>query len=780
MFYNLKIAVRNLRSNSLYSIINIAGLAISLTIVILIMLWIQDELSYNKFHPNARNIYRLNAEVSEGNIWTNTPAPIALFAKNEQTEIEQVCRTGRYNKGYFDYNNQKFYDLKGSAVDDVFFTMFNFTLIKGEKDKPFTDDFSIILSETKAKTVFGEEDPIGKTLQTNDNMVFHVTGIMKDMPENSTMKYDYIVPFDLQQQTFEGNGPWKFINEDWGSYHYETYILVRPQTDIQTLSGKIGEMVNRIRNDNRQYYFRLQSLLKIHLYTPNGDPQGMKNVWLFGTIAILILIIACINYINLVTGRSIKRSREMGIRKVIGAKKSNLLTQLLLETILLFVVSVVIATVLIYILLSPYNQLAGKEMSFNLFSPPVLMIYGITTVSVIILAGLYPAFFISSFKPLEAFRNKTMGHSKHGYLRKTLVVIQFTCSFALITATIAITKQLDYMRHKDLGYNKENVFTFWSRNLGQHYDVVKNELLKNKDILGVSAAESRDMERSGQRVDIEWPEKEEDRKVEFFYFYARNDFFELMNVPLVAGEYLSPTDTLSLLVNEEAVRTMGIENPVGTPILNFEGVRIKGVVKDYNFESLNEPVKPMLIMPPYYTRNSCIYVKTTSSGAKSAITSVEKLWKQYNPDYEFSYSFIDENFDNYYKSDIRSGKLFSIFAFFAIFISCLGLFGLITYIAETKTKEIGIRKVLGASISDIVNMLSREFLILVGIAMLIAFPLAYYWLDKMFQDYAYRISIGWWMFILAAIITIALTLLTVGWQAIKAATANPVKSIKIE
>jgi len=363
-----------------------------------------------------------------------------------------------------------------------------------------------------------------------------------------------------------------------------------------------------------------------------------------------------------------------------------------------------------------------------------------------------------------------------------LVVLQFVFSFGLIVSTMVIGLQLHYMRTKDLGYNKENVFTLRAGALANHYDAVKNEWMKNPDILGVSGSTSNRMRPNNSRRGTDWDGKESDSNPVIFTDLICSDFLQLMNIQPSSGEYLSENDDEYILVNEEAVRIMGMDEPIGKRFWMNKGdeqyYTIKGVVKDYHFEALNEPVKPLVLLlgdQPY-----SLYVKTAAGGAKSAIASVEKLWKEYNPDYEFSYSFLDDDFDQTYKADLRTGKLLSLFACIAIFVSCLGLFGLVTFTAETKTKEIGIRKVLGASIGSIVNMLSKEFLILVVIAMLIAFPLAYYWLNRMLQDYAYHINIGWWMFALAGLITIGLTLITVGWQAVKAAMANPVEAIKAE
>ena len=520
----------------------------------------------------------------------------------------------------------------------------------------------------------------------------------------------------------------------------------------------------------------LQPLSKLHTFTPDGQPAGIKTVRLFCIIAALILLIACINYVNLVTARASNRNKEVSVKKILGGKRRQLIAQLTVEAVLLFFAALVLSTVFVGFLFPLFNKIAGKEMAFSLFCFPTLLVYGVTTAAVILLAGLYPAIHLSSFKPLDAFRGGLTGQGKHRFLRKTLVVVQFVFSFGLIVAMIVIGSQLNYMRKKDLGYDKENVFAFMVRNMYTRYETVKNELAKNPYIIGVSG--SGGGFRGGNNLN--WDGKVLNDNPYITSQEIHHDYLRLMNVQLASGEYFSENDDKYVLINEEAVRIMGMDNPIGKRIWSDENSRIdytiKGVVKNYNFENLKEPVKPLMLTLTKYPLY--IYVKTAEGGAQNALASVEKLWQEYNPNHEFMYSFLEDEFDMMYKADLRVGKLLYIFAFIAIFISVLGLFGLVTFIAEIKKKEIGIRKVMGASVKDIVMLLSKEFLILVGVAMLIAFPLAYYWLDKMLQDYAYRIHISWWMFALAGIITLLFTLISVGWQALKAATANPVNALK--
>jgi ABC-type antimicrobial peptide transport system permease subunit len=784
MFYNLKIAIRNLQRNGLYSWINVIGLAVGLTACILIALWVQDEWSFDRFHRNAKNLYLTYAVMNGNQYWNGTPAPLALHAKAMNPDVAEACRVSDYQTGYLDYGNQKFQAFKGLAVDSSFLQLFDFPLLDGDSRTPFPDDLSMIVSESMAKALFGNEHPVGKTLRTADSLLLHITGVAKDAPKNTALPFDYLVPFDILQRTFKGNGAWKFIRDDWGSYHYRIFFLLREGSDPAQVAANLSEMVTTLRNDNAfKYEFILQPLTEMHLYAANGEPQGMKTVRMLGLITVLILLIACINYVNLVTSRAAKRSREMAVRKIMGAHKSTLFRQLMRETAVLLAVALAAATVLIYLLMPVFNDLTGKTMAFHFSNPAVWQIYGLMALSVLLAAGLYPAFILSSFRPMAIFRPRASATKRGKLLRKTLVVLQFAVSFALIAATFCIHAQMRFMREKDLGYTKENVFKMQARAMVSHYEAVRNELLENKEILGVTGSNSYWRMIGSSRGGTFWNGKPDDFNPVFDYAWVQPDFCEVMNIALLEGEPLSPRDTLALLINETAAKIMGMENPVGQPFYLNRGDKqaytIRGVVKDFNYAPLNEPVMPLLLVRNRWGSHA-FYIKTTGAGAQSAIATAERLWKQYNPDYEFTYAFLDDEFDRLYREDLRMGKLLTLFALIAIFISCIGLFGLVAYTAEAKTKEIGIRKVLGASVRGIVAMLSTDFLRLVGIAILLAFPVVYYWLGRLLENYAYHIPLGWWLFAAAALITVALTLLTVGFKAYRAATANPVHAIQSE
>ena len=781
MFYHLKIMLRNLERGGIYSAINVGGLAISLCICILISLWVKDELSYDRFHKHGDRIYRVLAQNKASSIyWQTTPAPLAPFIKPHIAQIEEYCRRGDYSQlcNFLDYENTKFRDYSMSAVDTSFFNMFDVSLAMGDKRNPLPNDLSMIISESKAKTFFGDEDPIGKVMKTPFDFSFTITGIMKDIPQNSSIRPDILVRFDVQQRTFRGNGEWKQIEDDWGSHAYETYFKLSVGSDSKTIAGVIEE-----KRDWNSMGFRLQPLHEMHLYTLAGEPAGIKNVWIFSVIGVLILVIACINHVNLVTARANKRSREIGVRKIVGAKKINLFGQLISETAIMLVVAMLAATVLISLTLPYYNNLAGKNMQFNLFSQSTILIYLAVGIVTLMLAGLYPAFFLASFRTTDAFAKNIKGKGK-SVLMKVLVTLQFSFSAALIVATIAISSQLRYMQNMNPGYNSENIFTVnLSGTSGNNYRTIMERLSSEPAIAGTSASSFNKMMGSiGSRSDI-WRDKD-GKSPNFAWSIVDPSFFSLMDITIVEGNSFKEDEDMfrrGVVLNEAAAKLIGEGESVIGMNLSFGGGdnEVVGVVKDFNFESLHTEIKP-LVMSCVTEWQSSLYVKVVQGKTKEALATVEVVWKEYNADYDFAYTFLDENFDTMYKSDLRTGRLFTIFAVMAIIISCLGLFGLVTYTAESKTKEIGIRKVLGASVASIVSLLSKEFLILVGIAILIAFPPAYYLLDRMLQDYAYRINIGWWMFAISALIVIVLTLLTVGFKAFKAATANPVNAIKSE
>ncbi|WP_028297223.1 ABC transporter permease [Olivibacter sitiensis] len=779
-----KIAFRTLFKNRTYSAINITGLAVSLTASVLLLLWVWDELSYDRMHSKADRIYIAAAAIgkSKDQIWPVTNAPLAIFGKAEIPAIEDACRTSTFNGDILlEYGDKKFNESR-VYVDGNFFQIFDFKLLEGDPAKPFPDNRSIVLDKTTAEKYFGKEPAIGKVLQVKDGNSYKVTGVMEDMPKNSDWQFPLILPFDILAE----NRPNNPLNADWGNLNYQTFFLLKPGAD----AAAVGRQLADIHRKNQQADFwkdlnyLMQPLTKYHLYSADGDEQGMKQVKIFALVAVVILLIACINYVNLVTARSTRRSKEVSVRKVVGANKGHLFWQFISESFVVFIISMLIAIGLLFALMPLYNSLSGKEMVFSLFDGKVWAIFGLALLAVLALAGVYPALMLSSFNPALALKGIIPGLGKNSGFRKALVIIQFTCSVVLIVSTIIISRQLEYIRSMDLGYSKDNTFTFNSYNFRKNYENISRQLEQQPGILGVTTSSQRILNVQSSTGDLEWEGKPADMS-NFMINQLSVDrtFPEVMDMQLIAGKGFTGTaaDSSYYLLNETAIKVMGLEDPVGKPVTFHDNPGIiAGIVKDFHFKDMKTAIEPcILFMDPSWGWNT-MYVKTTGKDAKIALAAVEKIWKQYNADYEFNYNFMDESFDNMYKSDIRSGKLFNIFAGVAILLSCLGLFGLVTFTAETKFKEIGIRKTLGASVGNIILLISKDFLKLVGISFVVAFPLGWWMMNKWLDNYAYRTSIEWWVFGIAGLTAFAIAAITVCGKSLKAAQENPIKAIRTE
>jgi putative ABC transport system permease protein len=776
-----KIALRSLRNNQTYSLINITGLALSLAVSILLLLWVKDELSYDRFNVNAARIYKLAPKFDENNIWGNSPAPIAVYSKKEVPEVADACRiTQASNVSVFEYKGKKFTEWQNCRADASLFTMFSFPLITGNFKEPFTDTHSIILSETTAKTFFGDEDPMGKVLKGDDKKLYHVTGVMKDMPANSSIRYNIVFNFQ-QMEEFDPK-----YNTNWDRYSYDSYVMLRPGAS-PTLAAQKMAIIHRHNYDieaNKHLVYLLNPLTKSHLYGVDGSEQGVRIVRVFLIIAAIVLLIACINYVNLITARAIKRSKEISLRKIVGASKTSLFMQFLSESLLTFLLALVLATGIIYLVIPLYNDLSGKNLVFEFWQPEVLAVFGLTMLANLLLAGIYPAITLSSFKPLESLKGRISGISSKGSFRKVLVVVQFSFSIILITSTIIIGKQLKYIREKDLGYDKENVFSFHMRSINDHYLAVVDELLKQPGILGVTESGVKLINTYSGSEDVDWDGKRADqRSFGIFQMPVERNFLQVMGMKLAAGKGFtgSPADSGNFILNETAIREAGIKEPVIGKRLTFQGTKgvIAGVVKDFHFQNMHEKISPMLMQYDKNWREE-MYVRTTVKDAPRALAAVASIWKRYNADYVFDYTFLDSQFDDLYKTDTHVGQLFDCFAMVTILISCLGLFGLVTFTAESKVKEIGVRKVLGSSVQGIVVLLSKGLLKPVVIAACIALPVSYWATDKWLQNFAYKTTANWWIFGLAALIALVIALATVSFQSVRAALANPVKSLRTE
>ncbi|GAB3995493.1 ABC transporter permease [Spirosoma daeguense] len=781
-------AWRNLLKNRFYSLINITGLTAGLAVGILILLWVQDELSFDRFHRQSTNIYRLENWAGTGSsrqIWTSTVAPIAEMGKKELPEIKEATRLS-YNYMYslFKYKDKTFNEENTTFADPTLFSMFDFPLIQGNPANPFPDNHSVVLTETTAKRFFGTENPIGKVLTSSNNNSFKVSGVIRDFPKNSSIRRDMILPISLM---FDGMYKDKTDglnrHNDFHSFNYDTYFVLQPGASIVTLTDKLRTIHLRNKPDDTDLTYLLQPLTDMHLYKADGSEGGIETVRMFSIIALLILVIACINYVNLSTARALLRSKEVSMRKIVGAAKSQLFMQFLIETTLLFSLAATLAFGLMYVLLPAYNQLTQKELILDFTDYRLWRLIGLTIAGTLAASSIYPALLLSSFEPLKALKGKVSARFSEAMFRKALVVTQFAVSVILIASTFIISNQLNYIQSKELGYDKTHVFGFFMRDdMSKHYDAVKTELMSKPGVADVTRASSNIVQIGAQTGDNEWDGKEKGETMFIRPISIDKDFIPFFKIKLLQGANFAgtPSDSLHFILNETAVKRARIKDPIGKSFRLWKDKgTIVGVVKDFHFESMRQKIEPAV----FYYRPSqmyAMYVKTTGQDAQQAVAATQRSFKQYNPDFPFDYAFLDESFNRLYKSEQQTGQLFNLFAGIAILISCLGLFGLATYTAQVRTREIGVRKVLGASVTGIIELLAKDFIKLVLISIVIATPIAWYAMSLWLSDFAYRTDVQWWVFLLAGFVALVIALLTVSFQSIKAALMNPVKSLRSE
>ena len=789
----LKIAFRNLWRHKAFSFINIMGLTVGMTACFLIFLYIRFELSYDSFHTKADRIYRIVCDIktptevikASGPSWAVPPN-----VKSEFSEIESFVRIAGDDNVLVRKGDIKFQEENSMWADSSFFKVFDFKLLQGNPETALRDPFSVVLSETTAKKYFGQEDPMGKTLLiTGDAHPAKVTGIMKDIPENSQIKGD--LALSMSTITKEWN---KDLDNQWGNYGAQAYILLKPGVDAKSLEKKFPGFLERrngteMRKGQMFATLFLEPMKDVYLRsTRNGNTTGnINNVYIFSIVAVFILLIACINFVNLTTARSTERAKEVGIRKVVGAGKMQLARQFIGESIILCLIAFVFALVISALMLSSFNNLAGKTISDGIFSNPrYLFMLGAAAICIGLLAGIYPAFVLSSFRPVTVLKGRFATGTRGILLRKGLVVAQFSISVALIIGTIVVYDQMSYMRNRELGFSKDQMLVM-NTNGDPKKDAFKQAL---KSIPGVkSTALSSSVPGSGNPgaySEIE-NNKGDLQIANLDLYFVDFDYIDQFKIKVVAGRGFSRdfgTDTTQAMVlNEAAIKMFGYSSPeqaIGKRFRQWgrEG-KIIGVIKDFHFRSLQQPIKP-LSMRIEIGGSQLVSANISAANLPSTLSSIEAKWKELIPNRPFTYYFLDEFFDKQYRGEERFGKLFFNFSVLAIFISCLGLLGLASYSTMQRTKEIGIRKVMGASVGVIINLLSKDFLVLVILSFFIAMPLAWYFMHTWLQDFAYRTNISWWVFVLAGAIAVLIAVFTVSFQAIKAAIANPVKSLRTE
>jgi len=800
----LKVAMRYLLRNKGYTAINIFGLAIGITCCILIMLFVRSEWSYDKFHSKSDRIYRAwvleNYDDMDDIIDITTPLPLAGALQSSFGEIEATCRV--FNLNTLVKTGDQSFSEDMRMVDSSFFRIFDFDLLKGDRENPFPTSTSIILTENTAKKYFGKQDPIGKNIElqlSNEKVIFSVSGIVKAAPEESSIKYNALISFANGRYLFS---PRAF--KAWFSISPETYVLLRKDADPDKLAKKFPSMVKQnLGEDYREggYIVSLQPITKIHL--DSSLPAGIEPIsnpkysYILLTIGILILLVACINFITLSVGRSATRAMEVGVRKVLGAERQQLVRQFWGEAVLLTVISVIIGIALSALLVKPFNQIINKQ----LFLQFDLLFIGYCILIIIIIgliAGIYPAIILSGFRPVEILKGKLKLGNKSGLFRKSLITGQFVTSIAMIVCTIVIGGQMDYLQNKDLGYQKEHVVivpTNKPRLRGMEIaKLYRNELLKQAQVVGASVSLMSFSETPWINVGYT-----DDKNIyRSFQFNAVDPYFlKTMGIQLAEGRNFSESNIAdsmsSMIVNEAMLNLFGWKNGVGRKLPGKIEQQIVGVVKDFNYQSLHTKVQPLalIIKPDSFFRRienisfgsplqPRISVRLKTGNLAASLATLKQVWKKVVPDQEFEYRFLDESIAAQYRQEQRTSTIVKLASALSIFISCMGLFGLATLTVVRRTREIGIRKVLGASVNSVVRLLSKEFLVLVIIAALIAFPLGWWAMNKWLQDFAYRIHIEWWVFPVAGIAALLIALLTVSFQAIKAALANPVKSLRTE
>ena len=774
MFKNyFKLAIRHMRRHWGYSLINILGLTIGMACCILIFLWVQHELSYDRFHEKADDLYLITV-TSDSRTWTSSPWALVPTLKNDFPEILKGSWFGvipllaRYE--------QKSFFEKAALVGEEFLDMFTFPFVKGNPEHAFANLNSVVLTERAAARYFGKEDPIGKIIQFENRIDFAVTGIIKDVPGNSHMEFDLLV------------SPIPIIGEPrtrtW-SMDVSSYVLLPNEADPAEVENKISETIIKYdKRTNNKYYVGLFPLKKIHLYSFYGtDP--IMYVYVFSAIAVIVLLIACINFMNLTTARSSIRINEIGIRKVCGGDRKDLIKQFLGESMGLALVAMTGAAVLVCLLLPEFNSLAAKQLEFDIFNNGALLA-GLVLLAVFVgmAAGSYPALYFSSFKPDKALKKTSQTGSRRSGLRKTLIVFQFTASVLLIIATATIYKQIQYIRSKDLGFSKDQILVVRARQqLRAKYNIIKERLLENPDVMHVSAASSVPLS-IGNNNPVYWEGRDSNSYVRMNFVCVDYDYFETFGMQMSYGRSFSreyPTDQKNYIINEAALKLTGYQEPIGRMFSMWQNEgTIVGVVKDFHGTSLHNDIRPIVFLMYQNLPYSNWFIKIHGSRIAESIDFVKRTIASVVSGYPVEPEFLDEQFQRQYVNEDRLGKILVYFTVLAIFISCLGLFGLAAFMAARRSKEIAIRKVLGASIWSVMRILSREFVVLVILANLIAWPLGFFVMSRWMRNFSYHTGIGPGVFIVAGTAALVIALMTVSYQTFRAATANPADRLRNE
>ncbi|MCV9386469.1 ABC transporter permease [Reichenbachiella ulvae] len=799
-------AIRNLRKHKSYFLLNLSGLAIGIASFVFIALFILNELSYDKMHSNHENMYRVHVlgqiQGKEMDM-ANTASPMSQALLNDYPEVKKVTRVKESGAWFIGYDNKKFNEDGVLFADSTFFDVFDFPIVSGDPKTALIEPRSMVLTESFAKKYFGDEDPMGKQITVEqDTIHYKITAVIKDIPDNSHLKFDMLGSMSSYKH-------WN--NDQWVSHNFYTYIILHQDADVTAFENKMQEMVTKYvgpqiekfigatleewESAGNSFGYYLMPLTDIHLFSDTEDEMegnsDISYIYIYSIIALILLFIAVINFVNLATAQSSSRAKEVGIRKVAGSTRQSLIYQFIFESIIISIMATALAYVLVVFTTPYFNQLIGKTLAIDLTTSPLA--WGamfVLAIMIGILAGFYPAFVLAAFKPAQVLGGTYRKGAKSGWLRNLLVVIQFTASIIIIIGTVVVYKQTDFMMTKNLGFDKEQVLVVRRPDvLRDNLETFKNQLLTNPKIKSVANATSiPGKSRYNNNAFIS-----EDQPDAPYTLYQNNVSFgyaEMMGLELKEGRYFSreyPSDSNAVLINESAVKLLEFDKPIGKRFINrhrdgsTDYLTVIGVLKDYHFESLHRPIQPSVqtIMHGNWEGYACIRLADTQD-LRETIDFIEATWYDHSYNKPFQYFFFNEDYENLYKSESTTGKVFLVFACLSIFIACLGLIGLITYTLSIRKKEIGIRKVLGASTQSLVRLLSNEIIKLIGIATVIAWPLAYFATDYWLQNFASRLSVSYWTYILATLIVFVIGSLAISIQTIRASRSNPADSLRQE
>jgi len=794
MFKNLlRVSFRNFKRDIWYSLLNILGLTIGITFSLLLIFYIKDELSYDRYNEKADRIYRINSYIQEQGKdemkWAITQFPLGPTLKQDYPEVEAATRFVGAGKTMYKNGDLRFYEDKVFFADSSVFKIFTYQFIEGDPKTALVEPNSMVLTQSLAEKYFGKNKSVaGKSLQNGNGDVYKITGVVKDVPKNSHIIYNALISVTSLPKDFANS---------WGSFSFFNYVLLKPNTNAAEFQKKLLAMYDKymaviFKQFNVKIHYGVQPITSIHLHSDMvNEPEelgSMSYIYIFSAVALFMIIIACINYMNLTTARSARRAKEIGIRKVTGSSKTQLVAQFLVESTLTALFALLLSIGFIALFLSTFNSVAGKYITFStLFEPGTLLILLLLVLLVGLLGGSYPAFYLSKFNPVHVLKGSLSKGSSNVMLRRTLVVIQFTISMIMLICTWVVYGQLQYLRNKDLGFNRDYVLSVTAntdKDIRSNITAFENEIKNKPGILSASTAEATPGSGiSFNLFSIESKNGYVDKGVDVYG--ADENYFKTLGIMIKRGRNFSGlSDTLhSIIVNEAMAKEFGWSEPLGKRV-KFPGdtsgryFEVVGVVRDFNQKSLYNPITPLIM---YYRPNSNnMQLKLDGKNLPTTIASIEKTWKNRFPDLPFKYTFLDQDFDSQYAADQKRGKIFVAFSILTILITCLGLLGLVAFTTQQRQKEISIRKIMGAGVSQIVPLITTNFVVLVGISCLIAFPVAYWFMYKWLQIFTYNIGLSPMPFLLSAVVVLLITMLTVTFHTVKAAIANPVKSLRTE